>query len=1047
MPCDYEAIRRENIKEYGEGIGRFGRPWLAGGYADRTHFIFELLQNAEDALARRKRWQGSQAVVFELQESSLRVRHCGDPFNEDDVKGICGIDESTKEFNEIGRFGIGFKSVYAFTDRPEIHSGSEDFAVEEFVRPIATGIVDRHVDETVIQIPFKPTDNSAPDKITDGLKRLGGFGLLFLRQIDEIAWSAEGGASGRYLREEKGIDSNVRRVTIIGQQDGKSEVDEEWLVFSRPVTTDDGDEAKPVEIAFSCAQDEESSSQRVRRVDQSPLVVFFPTDVETHLGFLVQGPYITTPSRDNIARDDDWNRSLVVQTASLLRDSLCWLRDQGLLDTEALRCLPLDSSKFGDTSMFAPLFDGAKDSLSSRPLLPCSDGGYVEATRARLGRTRELRDLFNPTQLTTLYEEEHELAWLSGDITQDRAHELRSYLKQELNVAEIDPEDIIRRLNRPFLEAQPDDWILKLYEFLNGQQALRRNRWFATLSLVRLQDGKHVPAKTDDKLLAFLPTEATTGFPTVRGSVCATEPARAFLQSLGLKEPDPVDDVIENVLPTYRENGISIDDARYSADVRRILDAFDTDSGGQRNRLINSLKKTRFVRAVDAGDSSKCYVEPGEVYLATERLKSLFEGVVGILLVDDSQPCLHGENIRDLLERCGAVRYLRPIRDDTLSYEERDKLREKAGYPETSGRNDHVADQTLKGLEELLAILPTLDVERQRKVASLLWNELANLEERRGKDLFTGNYTWTYYGNYKQPFDAAFVRRLNTTHWVPDADGKLHRPEFVSFDSQGWSKRPFLESKIHFKPPIAEMLAQEFGIEPEVLELLKERGLTNMSNLLDLLGSEDEPIELKPDGGDETSGSAGHDHGNGDSAVSSPGVGAEERRATGGQENREGGVNNSTSEQENWRPEGAGAWQFVSYVAVHPGETEPDPDDLDQGSRMKLEAKAIELIRAREPDWQQTPSNNPGYDLYEVDEDDQPIRWCEVKAMKGSLQDRPVGLSSTQFDFARKYSESYWLYVVEHAGDEQKTRVVRIQDPAGKARTFTFDRGWLDIST
>ena len=570
MPCDYEAIRRENIKKYGTDIGRFGPMLLANRYAERTHFIFELLQNAEDALDRLPK-PPSRAVSFALKDTSLRVSHYGAPFNEQNVRGICGIDESTKKFNEIGRFGIGFKSVYAFTERPEIHSGSEAFAIEEFVLPVAVRAIDRRADETVIQIPFKPTDNSAHDEIAAGFGRLGVSELLFLRQINEIAWNVKDGASGRYLREEKDIDSNVRRVTIIGQQDGKSEVDEEWLVFSRPVTTDDGDEAKPVEIAFSCAQDEESSSQRVRRVEQSPLVVFFPTDVETHLGFLVQGPYITTPSRDNIARDDDWNRNLVVQTASLLRDSLCWLRDQSLLDMEALRCLPLDSSKFGDTSMFAPLFEGVKYALSSEPLLPRSDGGYVEATRARLGRTRELRDLFNPTQLTTLYGEEHGLTWLSGDITQDRAHDLHAYLRQELNVAEIAPDDIIQRLAQAFLEAQPDGWILKLYEFLNGQQALRRNQWFATLSLVRLQDGKHVPAKTDDKLLAFLPTEATTGFPTVRGSVCATEPARAFLQSLGLKKPDPVDDVIENVLPTYRENEISIDDERYEADVGRML--------------------------------------------------------------------------------------------------------------------------------------------------------------------------------------------------------------------------------------------------------------------------------------------------------------------------------------------------------------------------------------------------------------------------------------------------------------------------------------------
>ncbi len=40
---------------------------------------------------------------------------------------------------------------------------------------------------------------------------------------------------------------------------------------------------------------------------------------------------------------------------------------------------------------------------------------------------------------------------------------------------------------------------------------------------------------------------------------------------------------------------------------------------------------------------------------------------------------------------------------------------------------------------------------------------------------------------------------------------------------------------------------------------------------------------------------------------------------------------------------------------------------------------------------------------------------------------------------------AYWLYVVEHAGDDS-ARIVRIQDPAGKAGTFTFDHGWLGVA-
>lgn len=65
--------------------------------------------------------------------------------------------------------------------------------------------------------------------------------------------------------------------------------------------------------------------------------------------------------------------------------------------------------------------------------------------------------------------------------------------------------------------------------------------------------------------------------------------------------------------------------------------------------------------------------------------------------------------------------------------------------------------------------------------------------------------------------------------------------------------------------------------------------------------------------------------------------------------------------------------------------------------------------------------------------------------MTGGLLDRPVGLSYTQFECAREHGEAYWLYVVEHWGTDS-ARIVRIQDPAGKMRTFTFDHGWLNIA-
>jgi hypothetical protein len=66
--------------------------------------------------------------------------------------------------------------------------------------------------------------------------------------------------------------------------------------------------------------------------------------------------------------------------------------------------------------------------------------------------------------------------------------------------------------------------------------------------------------------------------------------------------------------------------------------------------------------------------------------------------------------------------------------------------------------------------------------------------------------------------------------------------------------------------------------------------------------------------------------------------------------------------------------------------------------------------------------------------------------LEGSLDDRPVGLSHTQFDFAQEKGEAFWLYVVENATDLSRARILRIQNPAGVSRTFTFDRGWGKIA-
>ncbi len=129
VPANYEQIRDENIARYGWDTAVLDL--LGHLYSDRTHFIFELIQNAEDA--------GATELSFTVFPDRLEVRHDGRPFTEADVRGLCGVAQSSKsgDLTQIGRFGIGFKSVYAYTRNPRVYSGAERFRIESFVRPFA----------------------------------------------------------------------------------------------------------------------------------------------------------------------------------------------------------------------------------------------------------------------------------------------------------------------------------------------------------------------------------------------------------------------------------------------------------------------------------------------------------------------------------------------------------------------------------------------------------------------------------------------------------------------------------------------------------------------------------------------------------------------------------------------------------------------------------------------------------------------------------------------------------------------------------------------
>src|SRR6516225_4309280 len=135
----FDELRRVNTNLLQAAREAKAEAWLRRSavekYAEPTHFIFELLQNADDQEAKR--------VQFKLHPDRVEFCHWGNPFRQVDVERITRLGDSGKPFevHKIGNYGIGFKSVFAVTDRPEVYCTLDGkpfaFAIEDLIVPVA----------------------------------------------------------------------------------------------------------------------------------------------------------------------------------------------------------------------------------------------------------------------------------------------------------------------------------------------------------------------------------------------------------------------------------------------------------------------------------------------------------------------------------------------------------------------------------------------------------------------------------------------------------------------------------------------------------------------------------------------------------------------------------------------------------------------------------------------------------------------------------------------------------------------------------------------
>ena len=335
---DYKSIYDLNQDEW-KALTRDPQEYenlLAGHYSDSNHFVYELLQNAEDAFD-NKTGVSATKVVIEYYSDKLIFYHNGKPFDEDDVRGVSSMLMGTKSRDDaqtIGRFGMGFKSVFKYTYQPEIYSDNEAFKITSYLLPVeitegwncevekknvacrlSNGTTffpfaeEKHL--TKIVIPFmkygrKGNLEAVPGKdVLDKLHDLNGEILLFLSHIKTLYWNnKETKEYARISLKQEENDEKLITCRIDGTKYGEKEEIARYLKYKKVFNHEDMKNAE-VSVAFRL----NSRADNINEMNNPPVWVYFPTRDDTELPFLIHGSFETAVSREKLMAPSDFNRS------------------------------------------------------------------------------------------------------------------------------------------------------------------------------------------------------------------------------------------------------------------------------------------------------------------------------------------------------------------------------------------------------------------------------------------------------------------------------------------------------------------------------------------------------------------------------------------------------------------------------------------------------------------------------------------------------------------------------------------------------------------
>lgn len=398
------------VQEHANGERRITQ----GGYGERQ--LFELVQNGADEIANDPDG-GKLAVV--LTESTLYCANQGSAVTPEGAETILRMSVSRKRGGQIGRFGVGVKSVLSVSDAPQFFSASGSFGFDrswsadeiakalELAPPLEMDTpvlrmarpLDREEEEseddvlrelmgwatTVVRLPLLPgaanrlgydikghryKDGRVIDAFPSGFQ-------IFSSHVGEVRLEDRRGLPYRRTLTVKraGVQRSIREVRT-----GAKEENTEWQVFSLPHepsaeargSAGELHDRSVIDVSWAVPFYANKDGLLTVAPGRGEFWSFFPTKYEVSLSGYLNAAWKTNEDRQNLLDGTAFNRELLQVAAKLVVTSLPQLSTEA--DPGAY--LPLLPGRAKETHNWAEkhLVEQVWETAAQLPSLPDQDG-------------------------------------------------------------------------------------------------------------------------------------------------------------------------------------------------------------------------------------------------------------------------------------------------------------------------------------------------------------------------------------------------------------------------------------------------------------------------------------------------------------------------------------------------------------------------------------------------------------------------------------------------------------------------------------------------